>query len=348
MPEGPENKPNKFDIKAIVSNKNAIKNLILIILNLAFAVVFTSQLFSFISNNSSSSEDIINEGRKVTYKIPTDELIIAELSNEELPEPLQEKEVEEEIAEVIAEETTQEIVEEIVEEVVEKVIDYSTANLGIIVTEIGLKQENIDFAETLPKEVSFAFSPYSDELQNKIDAAVENGRETLINLMFEPSNYPLEDSGPLTVQSHFEKTQNVYRVQQSVLDKSKYIGFFTNTDEIVTHNLEVVSPVLLKIKEMEKFFLFYKQPVNSYLEKEAKPMAIDIGAVTYLIDQKESAEEIRKTLDQVKLELLERRRKIIIALRPYKTSINVLNQWLQENLSSKVQIAPISYFITDN
>lgn len=373
MPEKDQKEQKKIKQSTTITRLPIFK-VILIILNIVVIGLSSWQIYNFVSKYKDSSEALTSQGRKLSALIKSDEITLTELNPEDLPEQLknnmeditsegESKADKSETADENDQKTTSEDGNEknkeednntaAIEEEAEPepvVIDYNKSNLSIIITEIGLRQEFLDYAKQLPKEVTFAFSPYSDDIQSKIDQAKEEGREVLLNIMFEPANYPLQDSGPLTIQSHFEETQNIYRLQTTITNKEGFIGFLTNIDEIITHNLDVIAPVLLNIKEQGKFFLFYKQAVNSYLEKESKPMALDIGTVNYLLDTNPDKESVRKQLNIVKKELLKGKgsKKIVVAIRPYKNSIEVLKEWLDKNLGQNIQLAPISYFITDN
>lgn len=362
-------KADKLDkVKSHLKNRNFIIKSLLIAFNVIFLAFALTQIYKFTSTYSVKGTNLFNDGKKIIVSVKTDEVEIAELSEDQLPEEMrsktpdeqadeaeevaEESEIKEEEEEEVAEEAgeAEEVTEQAQEETVKEVVplDYSKANLSIIITEVGLKQKSLEEAKILPKEVSFAFSPYSDEIDQKIEVAKEQGREVLLNIMFEPSDYPLEDTGPLTIQSHFEQTQNIFRLQNTISKTDKVMGYLTNTDEVITHSLEVITPILNKIKEQQKFFAFYKQPVNAYLEKEVKPMAVDVAIISHMVDAKPGKTNVMKKLNEVKQELLGKQNKVVIALHPYPTSIATLKEWLDENLGPNIQIAPISYFITDN
>jgi len=331
-------------------DRNYKRNFTLIILNFIVLIFLIFQIFIFTSNNMQSANLMASEGRKFNIDISSSEVDLVDFIKgseavEETEDNIKQAEIEE------SSEPEEDILEEdLASDNIEipEILDYSSANLGIILTEVGLTQESLEVAKLLPKEVSLAFSPYSAKIQEKIDTSISEGRETLLTLMFEPSTYPLKDSGPLTIQSHFEESQNIFRLQSTTSQKSGFKGFITNIDEIITPNLELLTPILRNAKEQDKFFIYFRQPVNSYIDKEAKPLAVDVGSVDFLIDSNPREKNIRDSLNLVKQELLERRRKVVIALRPYPNSIKVLNEWLRNNLGPNIQIAPISYFITDN
>lgn len=233
-----------------------------------------------------------------------------------------------------------------------KAVDYKKANLSIVVTEVGGRKDNYLLAMAdLPREVSFAFNPYSDDLASKMASAQKNGREVLLNLMFEPSNFPISDTGPLTIQSYLDESQKAMKIQETFSKAGgfPFKGVLSNSDEILTHNFENLTPVLKILKNKEYFFGYYRKPVNANLENDVKPLALDVFVVDYLVDEKESAESIKSKLNEIRDELLKNhRRKDVICIRANPVSIDTLRKWLEKNISDDLQIAPISYFITDN
>lgn len=228
--------------------------------------------------------------------------------------------------------------------------DYENGNIAIVITEIGGKQEILEKAkELLPKETAFAFTPYSDDLKNKIASVEAQGSETLLNLMFEPSNFPINDTGPLTILTYFEEGSKAIKLQETLTKARNYKGVMTNYDEIMTHSYENILPILKILRNKNLYFAFIRKPVNAYLENDAKPLALDVAIIDYLIDANLNEQKISKRLKDIKYEITENKKKIVIALRPYPVSIETVSKWLQENLdNTDIQIAPLKYFINDN
>ncbi len=227
-------------------------------------------------------------------------------------------------------------------------LDYKAANLSIIVTEIGMMKSELDNARNLPKEVSFAFSPYSDELQKKIDFAIRDGRQVLLNVIFNPSTYPLKDGGPLSIQANYDEIQNLSHFGSTANSAKNYIGLLANNDEIITSRFDKLSPLLKKITERNVFFGFFRNTTNANLENDVKPFATDTFAVDYLIDEELNEEKILEKLNIIKEELVIKKKRLVIAVSPNELSIKILQQWLDENIGPNIQIAPVSYFITNN
>jgi polysaccharide deacetylase 2 family uncharacterized protein YibQ len=339
----------KFDfssIKSKLKHKHVIY--ILISINALAGIYLLLTIIGVFSNFSEISGKNFEEGRSFSIFVESGNIEYVgnkedevEIADEAAPEEIVEENVAgNEAEEVAVENEDGEIV---------KTYSRETANLGIIVTELGLKKSYLENASRLPNEVAFAFSPYIENVEEHIDQSIAEGRQTLMNLFMEPSTYPLKDTGPFTIQSHFEDSQNVFRFRNMNKMAGKVIGFLTNHDEVVTHNLKDVTTILKEVKNTEKFFGFFKVPVNSYLEKEAKPLALDILPVDYLVDSEPGTENILARLNDISDELQNNSRKIVIAIRAYPKSIETLHKWLEENKNNpNVNLAPISYLVTDN
>ena len=227
-------------------------------------------------------------------------------------------------------------------------LDYKTANLAVIVTEAGLKQSELDGARILPKEVSFAFSPYSDELQKKIDFAKRDGREVMLNLIFNPSDYPTKDGGPLSIQANYDEAQNLANFASTVNLARDYVGLLANNNETITNKFDKLSPLLKKITERKVFFGFFKNNTNANLENDVKPFATDVFAVDFMVDEDMDEEKMKAKLNEIKELLVIKKRRVVIAITGSPLSVKVLKKWLDENIGATIQIAPISYFVTNN
>jgi polysaccharide deacetylase 2 family uncharacterized protein YibQ len=227
-------------------------------------------------------------------------------------------------------------------------VDYNKANLAVIVVEIGMKQMDLEMIQSLPKEVSVAVSPYADELQKKIDFFVRDGRQALINLMLQSSSFPSKDNGPLSVQVSYDEPTINMKMTSALDIANGYIGAMAADDEVVTSKFDKLSAILKKLTERGLFFGYFKNASNLNVENDAKPLAADVFGVDYLIDENASEEAIKKQLEIVKEDLLVSNKRLVIAVRTYPNSINIIKDWLKKNRGNKIQLAPISYFVTNN
>jgi len=321
-----------------------IKKTYFLVLALCFIALILLQFLSIRDEIQSKSSRLSLQQRQIVFEAKSLKVL------NDAVNPIRKKAGE--IAEAPATEKSVDEKDKIIEVKEEKkAVDYSSANLAIVVTEAGGKREDLQYAASkLPVEVAIAFNPYSDELKIKMDDMIKAGREVLLNLMFEPSNFPISDTGPLTIQGYLDDAQKAIKLQEAFTKALgvPFKGVLSNSDEILTHNFENITPVLKILKNKEYFFGYFRKPVNANLENDVKPLALDIFVVDYLIDDKGTKDSITTKLDEIYEELKNPKKKLVIALRPNRFSVKFLSKWLAESDPERVRIAPISYFVTDN
>ncbi len=350
-------------------------NKLFLLLNLAALGFVVFQVIDFLDVYKKKNDEMFQQGRIITINAKTNELGLSDITQAEIDQKRKEAQEKAKPAEPKKAPTEDDFIgpkqkasdegdvygpaplkneeEKKAAEAKKKMapmnpLDYNTANLGIVITEIGLKQSEIDLAQELPREVTFAFSPYSDELQKKIDLVSKDGREILINLMMQPSSYPIKDNGPNSIQANYDEPQNLTRLVATLNAAKKYKGLLATNDEVVTSKFDKMSPVLKTVSERGLFLGYFKATSNANLENDAKPLAADIFGIDYLVDENPSEADILKMLNVVKEDLVLKKKRVVIAIRPYPVSINTLKKWLNENVSANIQIAPVSYFVTNN
>jgi polysaccharide deacetylase 2 family uncharacterized protein YibQ len=153
---------------------------------------------------------------------------------------------------------------------------------------------------------------------------------------------------PNSIQANYDEPQNLTRLVATLNAAKKYKGLLATNDEVVTSKFDKMSPVLKTVSERGLFLGYFKATSNANLENDAKPLAADIFGIDYLVDENPSEADILKMLNVVKEDLVLKKKRVVIAIRPYPVSINTLQKWLNENVSANIQIAPVSYFVTNN
>ncbi len=337
--------------KIRTTTKNSANTLFLW-LNIAALLVVAWQAYSFFASYNGTQQKLEDKGRIMAINPVTDEVTLNDLTPEEL-EKLRDKARQVLIKDAAEEDTTEEADEDTVKNAPEqaeapKPMNYNSANLAVVITELGMKQAELDLAKALPKEVSFAFSPYSDNLQKKIDDAYKEGRETLLNIMVQPVSFPLKDNGPLAIQSTLDETTNLRRLEQTMGLATVYKGLLVTDGDTITGASEKFIPVMKKVTESGKFIGYFRSGTNSVTENDAKPLSTDIFAVDILADAEPSEAQILDALNRVKQALVLEKKRVVVAIRPNPVSIATVKKWLEENTGPNVQLAPVSYFVTDN
>lgn len=97
--------------------------------------------------------------------------------------------------------------------------------VSIIIGGLGLNPDLTRQAvETLPPQVTLAFSPYAPNLQDWINRARERGHEVLLEIPMEPEDYPENDPGPYTLRARAQPAETVRRLEWVLGRAAGYFG----------------------------------------------------------------------------------------------------------------------------
>ncbi len=78
--------------------------------------------------------------------------------------------------------------------------------------------------ETLPPEVTLSFAPYAEGLQGWIDMARAHGHEVLLEAPMEPTDYPENDPGPMTLLASSSPTETNAKLEWLLSRATGYYG----------------------------------------------------------------------------------------------------------------------------
>jgi polysaccharide deacetylase 2 family uncharacterized protein YibQ len=97
--------------------------------------------------------------------------------------------------------------------------------VAIAVVGLGLSRDAAEAAiAKLPPEVDLSFSPNAGNLDTWVKKARDAGHEVLLDLPLEPPNYPLRDTGPLSILSRDGPGAAVDRLDQILGKTTGYVG----------------------------------------------------------------------------------------------------------------------------
>ena len=104
--------------------------------------------------------------------------------------------------------------------------------VAIIVGGLGLDPATTRLAlESLPPQVTLAFSPYAPGLQDWINQARARGHEVLLEAPMEPEDYPENDPGPYTLRARAQPAETVKRLEWILSRGTGYFGILNRMGE---------------------------------------------------------------------------------------------------------------------
>lgn len=78
--------------------------------------------------------------------------------------------------------------------------------------------------ETLPPDVTLSFAPYAEGLQGWIDMARAYGHEVLLEAPMEPTDYPQNDPGPMTLLAASQPAETTRKLEWLLSRATGYFG----------------------------------------------------------------------------------------------------------------------------
>jgi len=95
----------------------------------------------------------------------------------------------------------------------------------LLVSGLGLSRAaTLSAIGKLPAAVSLSFSPYAEELEQWMIRSRREGHEVVLELPLESSRFPIEDPGPLALQTHNSDADNQKILETVLSSQQGYIG----------------------------------------------------------------------------------------------------------------------------
>lgn len=220
--------------------------------------------------------------------------------------------------------------------------DPSKPNLSIVIVDLGLSQSRSQsLVDALPENVTLALSPYSEYIEVLTTAAREKGKEVWMMLPVQTKDYPLVDSGPLTLLSDASLEQNKNRIDTILNVAQGHVGFIPNKD----HNFKAedgdINPAVKEIFDNGYAILDSNTSGSSFISNLAYQQDHPYAQNSFWLDENLTPLALNQKIRQM-IELAEAKGDAVIMLRPYPASINAIQKFLNSSAAQRFDIAPAS------
>ena len=143
------------------------------------------------------------------------------------------------------------------------VIHSDRPKIAILLGGMGLNPKLTQKAvKDLPGDVTFAFAPYGDDLQEQVDKARADGHEVLLQLPMEPLGYPANNPGPKTLLADAAAATNIEALHWHMSRFAGYTGITNYMGGRLLSTASALKPVML---EMRKRGLVYLEDASTAL-----------------------------------------------------------------------------------
>ncbi len=217
----------------------------------------------------------------------------------------------------------------------------STPRVAILLRGLGRNDKNSEFAvTTLPSAISLGFAPYVGSAQQWAQQARERGHEVIIQLPFEPSDYPKTNPGPETILTTSNASENTSKLRTVLARFDGYNGVTSYYGGKLLQSPEALRPVLEDIKSRGLIYVSEPDASQALVRKLAAELGVIYGGADIIVDNFQTNDVIQKNLEQL-VELARKNGSAIGMAYASRNSIEQLRIWSETVTSKGVTLVPV-------
>ncbi len=221
--------------------------------------------------------------------------------------------------------------------------------IAIIVSDMGkISRTTRRALSDLPANTTFAFSPFGQGINGWAEQARRANHETLLMIPMEPTNYPQDDPGPLTLLAAQTPSQNLNLMRASMSKLQGYLGVINNKGSRFTAAKESMRPMMQEFRARGLMYVDSQTSQYSAGPELARDAGVPVAVNSRLgfLDEELSAAVISERLDELE-KIAARDGYAVGVARPYPVSIDAIRIWAAGLESRGGVLVPISQ-VADN
>ena len=165
------------------------------------------------------------------------------------------------------------------------VIHSDAPKIAILLGGMGLNEKLTASAiKDLPADITFAFAPYGNNLQDQVNRARQEGHEVFLQVPLEPIGYPANNPGPKTLTGEGTEAENLDALRWHMSRFTGYVGVVNYMGSRYLAMPKAIKPLLSELKQRGVLFLEDGSMALSATEGTAKSMQMPIKRAQVVID----------------------------------------------------------------
>jgi len=214
--------------------------------------------------------------------------------------------------------------------------------IAILITGLGIGANSTDEAiRRLPEPVSFAFAPYSKDLQAWVDKARSHGHEVALQLPMEPFGYPDADPGPHTMLTGAGPAENLNHLRWLLARMTGYFAVTNYMGAKFTASPQALSPVLDEAAKRGLAFIDDGSSPRSQAASVAGSLGLPAVTGDVIIDAGQSQESIEAALKGLEALARERGQALGVAIA-LPSTIEAIAGWADGLSARGIVLVPVS------
>ncbi len=222
------------------------------------------------------------------------------------------------------------------------------AGISVILMDAGLAKTLTEKAnETLPAEITMAFSPYADAITVQTSALRDKEREFWIHIPFQNETYPNPDPGPATLLMNASIEQNNARLLDLLSTIQGYTGLISYPDHAYYNADPNAGSILPQIFGRGLGFIEGRPNKPFFGSRLALENMYPFGQVDFLVQETDTPDMIERRFVQTENKATQTGRALIMMpLTPL--SVAMLSEWTGSLADKSIQLAPASALLNNN
>ncbi len=219
--------------------------------------------------------------------------------------------------------------------------------IAIVVSGLGLSQTGTQRAiQQLPEEVTFAFAASGNSLQRWMQEARRGGHEILLQVPFEPFDYPANDPGPDTLLTSTSAAKNIESLHRAMGEITNYTGIMNYQGGRFLSDPNAMEPVMRDIGKRGLLFLDDGTSAQSKTAVVAKGTEAPYAFADVQLDKQLDVNAIIQKLDELE-RVAKRNGQAIGVAAAFDESIDAIAQWTQEAAMRGIEIVGVAALTND-
>lgn len=214
--------------------------------------------------------------------------------------------------------------------------------IAIVVGGLGLSQTGTQKAiKALPPSVTLAFAASGNSLSRWVQEGRRAGHEVLLQVPFEPFDYPANNPGPDTLLVGKGNAANLDSLHKAMARMSSYTGVMNYMGARFLSDAKAMEPVLRDIGKRGLLFLDDGSSARSQTARLAKTLDVPHVFGDLQIDGTVSTDAVLKKLDE--LERIARRNGTAVGIGfAFDETIEAVAKWAEEAEGRGVEIVGVA------
>ena len=215
--------------------------------------------------------------------------------------------------------------------------------VAIVLDDLGLNRHRMARAVRLPRPMTLAILPYSNNPEAMARAARAAGHEIMLHIPMEPQSGG-EDPGPNALLVDLERHELVRRIEWSLARFDGYVGVNNHMGSWFTTKEELMRPLMVRLKQRGLLFLDSLTTGASVGRALARRYGVPVAARDIFIDNEVETESIEAQLRRI--ERCARRLGQCIAIgHPHAKTLEALERWLPTLHDKGFNLVPLTAII---